>query len=88
MAHLIEEGYRPDPTHISPNTGNQMERRQFPRKFTDKIEVEARPPDKYVRTLTIPTNAQRGRGGRGGGRGPGGGFGQGGFPADDGGDGQ
>ncbi len=86
FGHLTQEGYVPDSYHTQPNT-NTREGRGFVKKFTDKVEVQPRAPDKYVRTLKIEeTSPGRGRGGRAGG-GPGrGGRGAGNFdmqPGDD-----
>jgi Tfp pilus assembly PilM family ATPase len=74
LNHLYQEGYIPNPQHTQPNT-NTREGRGFTKKFTDKVEVQPRTPDKYLRTLKIEEESQ-GRGGRsgmrmGGGRGAG-----------------
>jgi Tfp pilus assembly PilM family ATPase len=63
MSHLNQEGYRPYPRVTGPNMSG--DRREFPRKFTDKIDLEPRPPEKYIRTLKIPDPKATGRGGRG-----------------------
>ncbi len=73
VAHLLEEGYKPDAKIIAPYTGSNAERQAFPRKFTEKVDLETRPPEKYLRELKVPANFGRTgrnvRGPRGGGRG-------------------
>ncbi|CAN5317249.1 hypothetical protein BH10PLA2_BH10PLA2_23300 [soil metagenome] len=64
IAHLNEEGYRPFPIVTAPNQSG--DRRNYPRKFTDKIDLDPRPPEKYIRTLKVPDPKAVGRGGRGG----------------------
>ena len=48
--HLYQEGYRPEPKNMTPNANrNTPEGRQFPNKFTDKVDMDAKPPEKYQR---------------------------------------
>ena len=66
IAHLQEEGYRPEAKKIGPNGRAGAEAQRFPNKFTDKISLEPKAPDKYIRVLKVPDpRAARGRAGRG-----------------------
>jgi Tfp pilus assembly PilM family ATPase len=55
--HLIQDGYQPDMKILAPNRVGQ-EARQFPQKFTDKVDMKGKAPDKYQRVLKVPTEAE------------------------------
>ena len=62
IAHFQEEGYRPEAKKLGPNTRAGAEGQRFPNKFTDKVSLEPKAPDKYIRVLKVPENNPRGRG--------------------------
>ena len=63
-AKLIEEGnYRVDSKKYVYNRGG-LERQRFRMLFGTNVDIKKRPPDKYTRKLTPPSqdNGRRGRG--------------------------
>lgn len=70
LGRLVQEGqpeksyYRVDAPHVAPNTG--VDRFRFTQQFNTKVDIESRPPEKYIRHLVVPDAPAPGRGGRGG----------------------
>ena len=60
VTHLIQDGYLPDAKVLTPNRVGQ-DARQFPNKFTDKVDVKAKPPEQYQRVLKVLNEAERRR---------------------------
>src|SRR5262249_2962645 len=50
VTHFSQDGYLPDMKTWTPNRVGQ-DVRQFPNKFTDKVDVKAKPPEQYQRVL-------------------------------------
>ncbi len=73
----IESSYRLEPKRVSPNTS--LDRRTFRQQFETHVDIEKRPPDKYVRRLGTSSGARANRGRRDDNAGFGG-FSEGGLP--------
>jgi Tfp pilus assembly PilM family ATPase len=61
VTHFSQDGYLPDMKTWTPNRVGQ-DVRQFPNKFTDKVDVKARSPEQYQRVLKVLSEDERRRG--------------------------